>query len=883
MMEQLKQANSFLMQEQFAKALEIYLLLKNNLPVNELLDLNIHLCKSRLAGQRSTASFDNKYQNKQNSKLTKLSLGQSLKNFGIEQIYVLNLKRRPDRKIKILKEFAFNGIVPKFIEAIDGKLSIEASEKYKQFMARKVGSCKSSSHIPVDKQRMYKRNLNNGVFAYMLSQKLIIEDAIREKYKKICIFDDDVFFTDSASAQIKELNELIPHDWQIIMLGASEYGDVSNYVHERLYHPIAGKTCGSFGVMYQSNIFQFLLESISEYDGTFDNVVLGHAFSQYQTRCFVINPNVCIPDVTESDIRSDSRDQNTQALRMRWDIANLSRWNTPVSLSVVFSSKQSLKYILDFNDKFAADISVIFYYHSVDGLRPVIPSFSYTVDDELFDLYNSISLLNEQDARDKIIDIGVPYSDLVVFWPYDEVAITELMLQNIVIQAYQTSNSVFMDGIFGAKIFKQGGKQPVKNLHSIIIPSYRDPTSIMPSIISALSQERVSFEVVVVNDNPELENFVSILNQEIINLQDKKIISEIIHLKIIQHKKRRFAAGARNTGLLASSGEFISFLDDDDIYHSQRLTCVESELTLSDSSIGACFCGYSGAWNGKYDESRFRVGNLQFDILALNYVRHYMNTDTVTYKRFALNRLGGFNESYIRHQDIELNLRFFDVFDVVNTKKIGVTIRPNVVEPTFNDNYEALLELKVKLLKDFSYLIQRLDTSKKIEVIQNHANDVLKRIKLKTDQTNDIICAFLRKIVNFDINMKLKDLPNENIETQEGESRALEYLEMGHTHFKNGDYINAIKLYEDATIHRPFQGYMSLVWLYLAIKDYNQVKVCAEKALLHNSEYIKTYYALAQAHEKLGNIFEARKVLEQMLKLDPMAKETIKLSRDLNR
>jgi hypothetical protein len=61
---------------------------------------------------------------------------------------------------------------------------------------------------------------------------------------------------------------------------------------------------------------------------------------------------------------------------------------------------------------------------------------------------------------------------------------------------------------------------------------------------------------------------------------------------------------------------------------------------------------------------RYIEGNLTLEILQLDYKKHYLHTNTATYKREAYVNLNGFDESYRRHQDLEFNLRFFEMYEM---------------------------------------------------------------------------------------------------------------------------------------------------------------------------------------------------------------------------
>ena len=77
-------------------------------------------------------------------------------------------------------------------------------------------------------------------------------------------------------------------------------------------------------------------------------------------------------------------------------------------------------------------------------------------------------------------------------------------------------------------------------------------------------------EIIIVNDSPELfdENHI------------RKAANGVAY-RILQNQRTAGAPGARNTGFLASKGDLISFLDDDDEWLPQKL---EKQVTAFQSS-----------------------------------------------------------------------------------------------------------------------------------------------------------------------------------------------------------------------------------------------------------------------------------------------------------
>jgi glycosyltransferase involved in cell wall biosynthesis len=88
---------------------------------------------------------------------------------------------------------------------------------------------------------------------------------------------------------------------------------------------------------------------------------------------------------------------------------------------------------------------------------------------------------------------------------------------------------------------------------SIILPTKDRPELLLRAIQSVLNQTYNDFELIVINDHSSYD-----INAQISKLDDPRII--LIH----QQKSERSAA--RNAGIGKAKGQYICFLDDDDLY-----------------------------------------------------------------------------------------------------------------------------------------------------------------------------------------------------------------------------------------------------------------------------------------------------------------------------
>jgi glycosyltransferase involved in cell wall biosynthesis len=100
---------------------------------------------------------------------------------------------------------------------------------------------------------------------------------------------------------------------------------------------------------------------------------------------------------------------------------------------------------------------------------------------------------------------------------------------------------------------------------SIIIPTYNRSEFVLKSVMSVLDQEYKNFEIIVVNDGSTDST-----------IETLKTITDS-RLKVINIKNSERAA-ARNRGILEANGDYISFLDSDDIYYHNYLSNANKKL-----------------------------------------------------------------------------------------------------------------------------------------------------------------------------------------------------------------------------------------------------------------------------------------------------------------
>jgi len=194
---------------------------------------------------------------------------------------------------------------------------------------------------------------------------------------------------------------------------------------------------------------------------------------------------------------------------------------------------------------------------------------------------------------------------------------------------------------------------------SVIIATYRRDTSLKRAIESLLHQTYKNIEIIVVDDNAE----------ESWNRKVVEIINEIsIHHPIIyiNNKVNRGSAEARNIGIRRAKGDYITFLDDDDVYLPQK---IQNQLEyMIENKLDYCITDLD-----LYDENdilierrtrKFIKKYTKNDLLRYHLMYHLTGTDSLMFRLDYILRIGCFppinigDEFYLMHRAIEAGGKF---------------------------------------------------------------------------------------------------------------------------------------------------------------------------------------------------------------------------------
>ncbi|HHK5535192.1 TPA: glycosyltransferase family 2 protein [Bacillus mobilis] len=167
-------------------------------------------------------------------------------------------------------------------------------------------------------------------------------------------------------------------------------------------------------------------------------------------------------------------------------------------------------------------------------------------------------------------------------------------------------------------------------LVSVIVPLYNAEKYIEETMESILNQTYKNIEIVIVDDGSKDQSSSIVKNFK------KKYPEQIKYIL----QENQGVSVARNTGIENANGEYISFLDSDDLWHSTK---IEKQIeSMHKNNMNACYCGFMNF----YEETGEKVEN------TTNFVKGNMTKAFLTHQVFAQTSTWIFKKSIVMNHNI---------------------------------------------------------------------------------------------------------------------------------------------------------------------------------------------------------------------------------------
>ena len=245
---------------------------------------------------------------------------------------------------------------------------------------------------------------------------------------------------------------------------------------------------------------------------------------------------------------------------------------------------------------------------------------------------------------------------------------------------------------------------------SIIIPAYNAENTIAETINSVLQQTFVDFELIIVNDGStdDTEKVIQTINDSRIKYFYQKNIGQ---------------CAASNLGIAKSTGDFIKFLDADDIINNIHIEMQYEKIKHDSSSIASCKWGRF--YNNNFKSAKFVPEQVWNDLSGYDWIKislsqrySMMGGWLWLIPKELLNKVGWWDEKLTLNNDFEFSIRlllgaknvvFADESILYYRTGISTSVSNYSTEKVYNEVYNAnLLGCNHLLAFDNSSLMKTL-------------------------------------------------------------------------------------------------------------------------------------------------------------------------------
>jgi len=255
-------------------------------------------------------------------------------------------------------------------------------------------------------------------------------------------------------------------------------------------------------------------------------------------------------------------------------------------------------------------------------------------------------------------------------------------------------------------------------LVSIVIPYYDGEEYIRDAIESVVGQSYRNWELIIVDDGSRVSPAAHLASF----LSDSR-------MSLIRHEDNRGIAASRNMGIQAANGPLIAFLDQDDIWltdklahqvaafqeGSERLGMVCTGMYFTDST-GSVFAEFSG------------YGGMDHEAMVRRMFLNLVNSGSIMMvRKKSLAAIGYFNETYAAWDDLDFWMRMASKYRITYIQQPLVKKRMHQ-ENTSHGNVADLLPDAIKAIHTACRLhpfLRKTEHTATANMLRRYGSDLL--------------------------------------------------------------------------------------------------------------------------------------------------------------
>lgn len=204
-------------------------------------------------------------------------------------------------------------------------------------------------------------------------------------------------------------------------------------------------------------------------------------------------------------------------------------------------------------------------------------------------------------------------------------------------------------------------------LFSVIVTTFNRPQLLIDTLRSIDEQSFLDFEIILVNDCGEpVEHLLNQFSTPV---------------ALIRHGVNKGLSAARNTGLKLARGQYVVYLDDDDLMLPDHLETLAGAIQSHPNSVVYVDADYvNETLEGRRRIEHSRGNPLLHDAFSADRlaVQNFIPVNTFSHPRAIVDRIGGFDESLPALEDWEFLLRLSDSLPFFHIRRTTVEVRTRV-------------------------------------------------------------------------------------------------------------------------------------------------------------------------------------------------------------
>jgi glycosyltransferase involved in cell wall biosynthesis len=178
---------------------------------------------------------------------------------------------------------------------------------------------------------------------------------------------------------------------------------------------------------------------------------------------------------------------------------------------------------------------------------------------------------------------------------------------------------------------------------SVVIPAHNRKAALVRAMRTVLAQTRDDWELIVVDD-ASTDGTDGVVK----SIEDGRIV-------YVRHTQNRGGGAARNTGIQASRGKYVAFLDSDDEWFPEKLA--RDVAAFAGEAVGLVYCGKELVDPDGHLLLR-RIPSLEGDLYRQLLGHDFIGScSRVAVRKDVLEAVGGFDENLPSGQDWDMWVR----------------------------------------------------------------------------------------------------------------------------------------------------------------------------------------------------------------------------------